>query len=63
MTRIHAITFDGCPAKACVADILFGEFLIDTRCADGLFSPVDFVDVEAEEFEGQYADWCETLRR
>ncbi|EPO7864825.1 hypothetical protein ACUHOU_006000 [Pseudomonas aeruginosa] len=63
MTRIHAITFDGCPAKASVADILSGPFLIDTRCADGLFSPVEFVDAELEAFEDQYDDWCETLRR
>ena len=63
MIRIHATTFDGCPTKASVEDILFGDFLIDTRCADGLFSPVDIVDVESAEFEDQYADWCETLRR
>lgn len=61
MTRIHAITFDGCPTKASVAEILYGSFLIDTRCADGLFSPVDFVDAEMEAFEDQHEDWCEAL--
>lgn len=60
---IQAKDFNGNKCEASVGDILFGAFFIDTQRADGLFTPVQFHEIDDAEFEGQFEEWVESLRR
>lgn len=60
---IQAKDFNGNKCTASVGDVLFGEFFIDTQRADGLFTPVEFHEIDDAEFEEQFVEWVESLRR
>lgn len=46
--QIQAKDINGNVCNASVGEILFGDFLIDTQREDGLFTPVSFVNDDAE---------------
>lgn len=60
---IQARDFSGNKCTASVGDILFGAFFIDTQRADGLFTPVEFQEIDDAEFEEQFGEWVDSLRR